>query len=75
MPSNKKVLFFKKVAIILSIIWTVICAIFFAYQLQSEQKHITNQVIVNAKDIARQSEYMINWAFDQKVKQKQKKLG
>jgi putative nucleotidyltransferase with HDIG domain len=72
MPSTKKVLFFKKVAVVLSILWTMITYIFFVYQLHTEQKHIRNEVIMNARDIARQSEYIILWAFNQKAKHKAK---
>lgn len=76
MPSVKKVLFFKKVAIILSILWTMITYVFFVYQIHTEQRHIKNEVITNAKDITRQAEYIIRWAFDQKAKHqvKQAKL-
>ena len=69
MPSSSKILFFKKVAILLSIVWSVIVFIFFIYQLHSEQNHIVTQTITNAKDMAKQSEYLINWAFEERIKQ------
>lgn len=68
MPTTNRILFFKQIAIFLTVIWTVITTIFFFFQLHSEQKHIINHTISNAKDIAQQTEYLIHWAFDQKAK-------
>jgi HD-GYP domain-containing protein (c-di-GMP phosphodiesterase class II) len=73
MPTSNRILFFNKIAIILTILWTSITYIFFAYQINSEQNHILNRTISNAKDIAQQSEELIHWAFDQKLKEKQQK--
>ena len=53
----------------MSIVWSVIVFIFFIYQLHSEQNHIVTQTITNAKDMAKQSEYLINWAFEERIKQ------
>jgi len=69
MPSTKKIKFFKKIAIFLSIIWTIMVYTFFSYQLSNEQTHIYNNTITKAKITTKQAEELIVWTFAQKLKE------
>ena len=68
MPSTKKIIFFKQIAIFLSIIWTVMTYSFFIYQMSNEKTHILRNTITKAKSTTQQAEELITWAFDRKIK-------
>jgi len=72
MPSSKKIKFFKQIAIFLSIVWTVMTYTFFTYQMHNEQTHIYHNTIIKAKTTTKQAEELISWAFEQKVKAREK---
>ncbi|MFK5882125.1 MAG: HD domain-containing protein [Sulfurospirillum sp.] len=76
MSYYQKHLYFKKIAFIMSVIWTLITLIFFVYQLQNENRHILQNTLTKARNAANQAQYVINWIYDQKVKSNEhKKMG
>lgn len=72
MPSRNKILFFRQVAIVLSIVWTLVTYLFLLFQLHSEQKHIFERSVFVARDITKQTQYIIEWAFDKQLQESQK---
>ena len=68
MISTKRIIFFKKVAIFLSIVWTIVTYTFFVYQMNNEKAHIFSNTVTKAKTTTHQSEELITWAFDRKLK-------
>ncbi len=70
MSTSKKIVFLQKIAIFMSIIWTIMTYVFFSYQLQNEQTHIYNNTIIEAKSTIKQAKDLMIWAYDKKIKYK-----
>ena len=68
MPTAKKIRFFKQVAILLSVVWTLMTYAFFTYQLHNEQNHIMRNITTKAQTTTKQAEELIVWAFAEKAK-------
>ncbi len=61
--------YFKKLMIIVAILWTAITLFFFEYQIKNENLHLKNNTIKSARDIANASRSLVYWAYEQKVKE------
>lgn len=72
MSQIKKLLFFKRMTLILILIWSFATTSFLVYQIHNEEKHIVNETIQRAYHTSKQAESLIKWAFDRKAKQQQK---
>lgn len=68
MPSIKKIKFFRQVAVVLSILWTIMTCSFYVYQIKNEHAHILDNTISTARTYTKQTEDLISWAFEQKAK-------
>ena len=75
MSSNKKIKFFKKIAILLSIVWTIMTYVFYTYQMQNENTHILENTVDKTQTSLVQAKELIFFAFKQKIKIMEKNEG
>lgn len=68
MSTHKRIKYFKQIAILLTIFWTLLTAIFAFYQFYNEEKHIVKSSLEKIKGVSEQSVAFIYWAYDQKAK-------
>lgn len=67
MSTHKRIKYFKQIAILLTIFWTLLTAIFAFYQFYNEEKHIVKSSLEKIKGVSEQSVAFIHWAYDQKA--------
>ena len=68
MSVSKRIKYFKQLAILLTIFWTVLTSCFIVYQFYNEEKHVEENTLEKVKGVAEQSMAFIYWAYEQKVK-------
>ena len=68
MSTHKRIKYFKQIAILLTIFWTLLTAIFAFYQFYNEEKHIVKSSLEKIKGVSEQSVAFIYWAYEQKAK-------
>ena len=68
MSVSKRIKYFKQLAILLTLFWTVLTSCFIVYQLYNEEKHVEENTLEKVKGIAEQSVAFIYWAYEQKAK-------
>ncbi len=69
MSVSNKIKYFKKIAILLTVFWTVLTIAFFLYQLDNEKKHIQTTSVVKIKNLVNEASSLIYWAYRQKAKE------
>jgi putative nucleotidyltransferase with HDIG domain len=67
MPSIKKIIFFRRVAVLLSIVWTLMTYSFFTYQMNNEKSHIEQNILQKAKTTTNEAKDLIIWEFNRKI--------
>lgn len=68
MSVTKRIKYFKKLAIVLTIFWTLLTAIFAYYQFYNEEQHTLKNTFQKAKGVSAQSSAFIFWAFEEKAR-------
>ena len=68
MSVTKRIKYFKKLAIILTIFWTLLTAVFAYYQLYNEEQHTQQNTLEKVKGVSEQSSAFIYWAYAEKAK-------
>lgn len=68
MSVNKRIKYFKKLAIILTIFWSLLTAVFAYYQLYNEAQHTLKNTFQKAKGVSAQSSAFIFWAYEEKAR-------
>lgn len=68
MSISKRIKYFKQIAILLTIFWTLLTSIFVTYQFYNEEKHIEENSLEKIKGVAEQSVSFVYWAYEQKAK-------
>jgi HD-GYP domain-containing protein (c-di-GMP phosphodiesterase class II) len=68
MSISKRIKYFKQIAILLTIFWTLLTSIFVTYQFYNEEKHIEENSLEKIKGVAEQSVAFVYWAYEQKAK-------
>jgi len=68
MSVTKRIKYFKQIAILLTILWTLLTSLFVIYQFNSEARHIEKNSLEKIKGITEQSVAFIYWAYEQKAK-------
>ena len=67
MSVTKRIKYFKQIAILLSIFWTILTSLFVVYQFNSEARHIEENSLEKIKGVTEQSVAFIYWAYAQKA--------
>ena len=67
MSVSKRIKYFKQLAILLTIFWTLLTTCFVIYQFYNEEKHIEESSLEKIKGVAEQSVAFIYWAYEQKA--------
>ncbi len=67
MSFSRRIKYFKQIAILLTIFWTLLTALFAFYQFYNEKKHIEATSLEKIRGIGEQSTSFIYWAYEQKV--------
>lgn len=68
MSVSKRIKYFKQIAILLTIFWTLLTTVFMVYQFYNEEKHIEENSLEKIKGVAEQSVAFVYWAYEQKAK-------
>lgn len=68
MSVTKRIKYFKQIAILLTIFWTILTFFFVVYQFNSEARHIEENSLEKIKGVSQQSVAFIYWAYEQKSK-------
>lgn len=68
MSVTKRIKYFKQIAILLTIFWTILTSLFVVYQFNSEARHIEKNSLEKIKGVTEQSVAFIYWAYEQKAK-------
>lgn len=68
MSVTKRIKYFKQIAILLTIFWTILTTLFLVYQFYNEEKHSEASSVEKLKGVAEQSVAFIYWAYEQKAK-------
>lgn len=67
MSVSKRIKYFKQIAILLTIFWTILTSLFVVYQFYNEEKHIEESSLEKIKGVAEQSMAFVYWAYEQKA--------
>lgn len=67
MSVSKRIKYFKQLAILLTIFWSLLTTCFVAYQFYNEEKHIEQNTIEKVKGIADQSVAFLYWTCAQQA--------
>ena len=67
MSETKRIKYFKQIAILLTIFWTILTSLFVVYQFNSEARHIEKNSLEKIKGVTEQSVAFIYWAYEQKA--------
>jgi len=67
MSFSRRIKYFKQIAILLTIFWTLLTALFAFYQFYNEKKHIEETSLEKVRGVGEQSASFIYWAYEQKV--------
>lgn len=67
MSVTKRIKYFKQIAILLTIFWTILTSLFVVYQFNSEARHIEKNSLEKIKGVTEQSVAFIYWAYEQKA--------
>jgi len=68
MSVTKRIKYFKQIAILLTLCWTLLTAAFASYQFYNEEKHIAKNSLEKIRGVSEQSVAFIYWAYEQKAK-------
>ena len=68
MSVTRRIKYFKQIAILLTIFWTLLTAVFAYYQFFNEEKHIVESSLEKIRGVSEQSVAFIYWAYEQKAK-------
>ena len=67
MSVSKRIKYFKQLAIVLTIFWTLLTTIFVVYQFYNEEKHVEESSLERIKGVAEESLAFVYWAYEQKA--------
>lgn len=67
MSVTKRMKYFKQIAILLTIFWTILTSLFIAYQFSNEARHLEENSLEKIKGVTEQSVAFIYWAYEQKA--------
>lgn len=67
MSVSKRIKYFKQLAIVLTIFWTLLTTIFVAYQFYNEEKHVEESSLERIKGVAEESLAFVYWVYEQKA--------
>ena len=68
MSVSKRIKYFKQLAILLTLFWTLLTTCFVVYQFYNEEKHVEENTLEKVKGVAEQSVAFVYWAYEQKAK-------
>ncbi len=68
MSVSKRIRYFKQLAILLTIFWTLLTTVFVVYQFYNEEKHIEENSLERIKGVAEESIAFVFWVYEQKAK-------
>lgn len=68
MSVSKRIKYFKQIAIVLTIFWTLLTTVFMVYQFYNEEKHIEENSLERIKGVAEESLAFVFWVYEQKAK-------
>lgn len=68
MSVSKRIKYFKQIAILLTIFWTLLTTVFVVYQFYNEEKHIEENSLERIKGVAEESLAFVFWVYEQKAK-------
>lgn len=71
MSANKRIKYFKQLALLVTFFWTLLTAIFAYYQFHNEELHTKATSLEKIKGVSEQSSAFIYWAYEQKAKSPQ----
>lgn len=67
MSFHKRIKYFKQLAILLTLFWTLLTTVFIGYQFYNEEKHIEENSLERIKGVAEESIAFIFWVYEQKA--------
>jgi len=67
MSASKRIKYFKQIAILLTIFWTLLTSAFVLYQFYNEEKHMEESSLEKIKGVSEQSMAFVYWAYEQKA--------
>lgn len=68
MSVSRRIKYFQRIAIFLTICWSLMTTLFMVYQFYNEEKHIEASSLEKIKGVSEQSVAFIYWAYEQKSK-------
>lgn len=67
MSLSKQIRYFKQLAIVLTIFWSLLTTVFVVYQFYNEEKHVEESSLERIKGVAEESLAFVYWVYEQKA--------